>query len=177
MTQSVSGKQYPVSTIYVFCFIRRGEELLLVERALPPYQGVRTIPGGHKLDEEEMAAACLREMREETGLALHDCRFAGILQVHREDRAGGPEALCIYFTAEEFSGEVTPSPEGQLTWTGTAKIHTDKGTHPTLRALLPHIESGNCPFIAEAYVDAEGKGQYTVTGPGKQGRSVTERHE
>ena len=176
MTQSGSGKHYPVSTIFVFCFIRRGEELLLVERALAPYQGVRTIPGGHKLGGEEITAACLREMREETGLVLHDCRFAGILQVHREGWTG-TEALCVYFTAEKFSGEVTQSPEGKLAWTATAEIHRDKGTHPTLRALLPHIESGNCPFIAEAHVDADGKGQYTVTGPGEQGKSVTERHE
>lgn len=176
MSQPDSGKQYPSSTLIVFCFIRRGDEILLVERALPPYQGMRTIPGGHKQYGEEIAAACLREMKEETGLTLHDCHFAGFMQVHREGRTG-PEALCLYFTAEEFSGEATPSPEGKLAWTGIAEIYEDKGTHPALRALLPHIASGNYPFAAEAYVDADGKGKYAVTGPGKHGKSVSGRFE
>ncbi len=176
MAQADSGKHYPSSTLIVFCFIRQGSRLLLVERTLPPYQGMRTIPGGHKRPGEEITAACLREMREETGLTLHDCHFAGYMQVHREGRVG-PEALCIYFAAEEFSGTVTPSPEGKLAWTETAAVYKDKSTHPALRALLPHIESGNCPFTAEAYVDADGKGTYTVTGPGRHGKSVTGRHE
>jgi len=176
MTQSDFGKQYPSSTIIIFCFIRRGDELLLVERALPPYQGMRTIPGGHKQYGEEIGAACLREMKEETGLSLHDCHLAGFMQVHREGRTG-PEALCIYFVAEKFSGDVTPSHEGELAWFKTSVIYKDMGTHPALRALLPHIESGNYPFTAEAHVDADGKGKYTVTGPGRHGKSVTERHE
>ena len=176
MTQSNSGTGYPSSTIIVFCFIRRGDDVLLIERALPPYQWMRTIPGGHKQFGEEVAAACLREMQEETGLLLHDCHFAGVMQVHREGRQG-PEALCVYFAAESFSGELTPGPEGNLIWTPSAAIYTDKGTHPALRALLPHIESGKYPFMAEAYVDDEGKGEYTVTSPGAQGKSVTGRHE
>ena len=176
MTQADSAKHYPSSILIVFCFIRRRDEILLIERALPPYQGMRTIPGGHKQYGEEIAAACLREMKEETGLSLHDCRFAGFMQVHREGWTG-PEALCIYFVAEEFSGEVTAGHEGRLAWFRIAELYEDKGTHPALRALLPHIESGNCPFTAEAYVDADGKGTYTVTGPGRQGKSVTGRHE
>ena len=176
MPQPDSAKQYPSSVIIVFCFIRRGDELLLVERALPPYQGMRTIPGGHKQYGEELAAACLREMKEETGLSLHDCHLAGVMQVRQEGRTG-PEALCVYFVSEEFSGDVAPSIEGKLAWLKTAEIYKDKGVHPALRALLPHIESGNYPFTAEADVDADGKGKYTVTSPGKRGKSVTRRHE
>lgn len=176
MTQPDSGKQYPSSTIIVFCFILREDEVLLVERAFPPYQGMRTIPGGHKGYGEEITTACLREMHEETGLTLLDCHFAGFMQVHREGRVG-PEALCLYYAAKEFSGELTPSPEGNLAWTKIADIYKDKGTHPALRALLPHIASGNYPFTAEAYVDDEGKGEYAVTGPGVRGKSVAGRHE
>ena len=176
MTQTLEEKQRTSSIIVVFCFIRRNGELLLVDRAFPPYQGVRTIPGGHKKRGEELLAACLREMKEETGLTLHDCRFAGQMQVHRDNRPG-PEYLCLYYAAEEFSGEATPSDEGNLTWTRIADIHADTGTHPALRALLPFIESGTCPFTAEAYVDADGRGEYTVTGPGKGAQSVTKRYE
>ncbi|MDL2209398.1 NUDIX domain-containing protein [Desulfovibrio sp. OttesenSCG-928-O18] len=176
MSKPEAEKNYPSSTIIVFCFIRRGDEVLLVERAFPPYQGMRTIPGGHKQFGEEITAACLREMKEETGLTLHDCHLAGFMQVHRAGRTG-PEALCIYYAAEDFSGELTPSEEGPLAWTKTEAVYRDKGTHPALRALLPHVVSGNYPFTAEAYVDAEGKGDYSITGPGKHGKTVRERHE
>ena len=153
------------SVIIVFAFIRRGNDLLLVERAFPPYQGMRTIPGGHKERGEELREACLREIREETGLELEDCRFAGIMQVHRPERPG-PEFLCAYFVADAFSGTLTPGPEGNLTWTNMAAIHRDAGTHPALRALLPFIETGAFPFTAEAHTDSEGRGVYAVTGPG-----------
>ncbi len=176
MTQANSGEQYPSSVLIVFCFILRGDEVLLVERALPPYQGMRTIPGGHKRYGEEVTAACLREMKEETGLTLLDCHYAGYMQVHREGRIG-PEALCLYYAAKEFFGKPTPSLEGNLAWTKVADALKDKGTHPALRALLPHIANGNYPFTAEAYVDENGKGDYSVTGPGGHGITVAGRHE
>lgn len=176
MTRAVE-RQYPVSTLIVFCFIRRGGEVLLVERALPPYQGMRTIPGGHKAHGEELLAACLREMKEETGLVLHDCRFAGHMQVHPHGRTSGPEFLCIYYVADEFSGEVTPGEEGFLTWTKMDDALKDTGTHPALRALLPSIQNDALPFMAEAYVDGDGKGEYVVTGPGKGAKPSVNRVE
>lgn len=176
MTRATERK-YPSSTLIVFCFIRRGDEVLLVERAMPPYRGMRTIPGGHKARGEELLAACLREMKEETGLTLHDCRFAGHMQVHRLDRTSGPEALCLYYVADEFSGEVTPSEEGFLTWTKMEDALKDMGTHPALRALLPFVRDDACPFTAEAYVDADGKGEFRVSGPGKGVKPVVMRLE
>ena len=144
--------------------------MLLVERALPPYQGVRTIPGGHRKHGEELKKACLREMREETGLLLEDCRFAGMLQVHHPGSTN-PEYLCVYFVADAFSGTLTPSEEGSLAWEKSAALHQDAGTHPALRALLPFIEKG-----AEAVTDSEGRGVYTVTGPGNA-VPVSKRYE
>ena len=176
MTQLIPTHKRPLSVIIVFAFIRRGDELLLVERALPPYQGMRTIPGGHKQYGEEYATACLREMQEETGLVLEDLRFAGLMQVHRE-RASGEEYLCLYYVADVFSGTLTPSHEGPLAWEKMTNIHTMPGTHPALRALLPFVEKGDVPFTAEAYCDSEGRGTYSVTPLGVNGGTVTKRYE
>ena len=175
MRTSPSHKR-PLSVLVVFAFIRRNDELLLVERALPPFQGMRTIPGGHKQYGEEYATACLREMREETGLVLEDLRFAGLMQVHRE-RPGEEEYLCLYYVADTFSGTLTPSHEGPLAWEKMADIHTMPGTHPALRALLPFVEKEIIPFTAEAYCDTEGRGIYTVTPLGANSASVTNRYE
>ncbi len=146
--------------IVVFAFIRRGDELLLVERALPPYAGMCTIPGGHKKQGEALRAACLREMEEETGLALHSQRIAGIQQVRR-DR--GRDHICVYYVADSFSGAPRPSKEGKIFWASGADIASMKESHPALRALWPFILNENYPFDAEAFTDAEGRGTYSVT--------------
>ncbi|HKF32133.1 MAG TPA: NUDIX domain-containing protein [Jatrophihabitantaceae bacterium] len=57
--------------------------LLLIRRARPPSEGRWSIPGGRCRPGESTAAACVREVAEETGLAVHIVRRAG-----RVKRAG-----------------------------------------------------------------------------------------
>lgn len=57
--------------------------LLLIRRARPPSAGRWSIPGGRCRPGESTAAACVREVAEETGLEVHIVRRAG-----RVKRAG-----------------------------------------------------------------------------------------
>lgn len=49
--------------------VRRGDRVLLVQRANPPNQGLWGFPGGLQDVGETLADAALRELREETGVA------------------------------------------------------------------------------------------------------------
>jgi len=60
--------------------------LLLVLRSLPPAALTWSVPGGKCEPGESPAAACVREVGEETGLAVEVIRWAG--RVHRPAPGG-----------------------------------------------------------------------------------------
>lgn len=51
--------------------------LLLIKRANPPSAGTWSVPGGRCRPGESRADACVREVAEETGLAVRPLRSAG----------------------------------------------------------------------------------------------------
>ena len=98
------------------CFITHGGKVLLL-RGGPHkrlwagrYNGV----GGHIEADEDVHTAALREIDEETGLAVRDLRLRGIVHADAGDPAVG--ILFFVFTARAASKEIGPSPEGTLEW-------------------------------------------------------------
>ncbi|MDR1557061.1 MAG: NUDIX domain-containing protein [Tannerellaceae bacterium] len=60
----------------VACFIRNaGGELLLVRRAKEPARGTLDLPGGFADMHETAEEAVCREVKEETGLEINNCRY------------------------------------------------------------------------------------------------------
>ena len=60
----------------VACFIRNAKgELLLVRRAKDPAKGTLDLPGGFVDMHESAEEAARREVKEETGLDITDCRY------------------------------------------------------------------------------------------------------
>jgi 8-oxo-dGTP diphosphatase len=53
----------------------RGDEILLIKRANPPQAGRWSLPGGRVEAGETLVEAVIREVSEETGLAIHVDKF------------------------------------------------------------------------------------------------------
>ena len=77
-------------------FDARGR-LLLVLRANEPAAGTWSLPGGRCLPGEDPAAACVREVREETGREVRVVRHAG--RVLRDAPGGGVYVIDDYLCA------------------------------------------------------------------------------
>ncbi len=106
------------------CYIRRGDEVLLLHRTRKEHdenEG-KWIGVGGKLEEGESPDECLlREVREETGLRLTDWRCRGVV-TFVSDRWEG-EYMHL-FTADGFEGTLSDCDEGELQWVPRSAIPT-----------------------------------------------------
>jgi 8-oxo-dGTP diphosphatase len=75
--------------------------------------------------------ACIREMKEETGLDISDVRLCGVKQFPD----GDSRYIVFLFTAESFSGELRSSAEGKMEWVDIRKLE-EYNTVSDLRELL-----------------------------------------
>lgn len=105
----------------VLCLVHRGEELLLQNRVKQDWQGY-AMPGGHVEPGESIVEAVIREMQEETGLHILNPKLCGVKQFPID----GGRYLVFLFETEEFSGELTGSEEGEMTWIPRNRLHEYK---------------------------------------------------
>ena len=105
----------------VLCLVHRGEELLLQNRVKQDWQGY-AMPGGHVEPGESIVEAVIREMQEETGLHILNPKLCGVKQFPID--AG--RYLVFLFETEEFTGELTGSEEGEMTWIPRNRLHEYK---------------------------------------------------
>jgi 8-oxo-dGTP diphosphatase len=100
----------------VLCFVTHGDELLLL-RGSPHkrlWAGLYNGVGGHVEASEDIRAAVLREVKEETGLDVRDPRLRGVIHVDVDDPIRG--VLFFVFTASTGSKQVISTPDGTLEW-------------------------------------------------------------
>jgi ADP-ribose pyrophosphatase YjhB (NUDIX family) len=90
--------------------IFRGGEVLLVRRARQPAKGLYTAPGGRVEHGESLTDAVMREVREETGLAIAVEGLAGWREALPRDGRGG-HFVILCFAARWLSGEVALNEE------------------------------------------------------------------
>ena len=102
----------------VLCMVYRDDMLLLQNRVKADWQGY-TLPGGHLEPGESVIDAVIREMKEETGLTIHNPRLCGIKQFPTDNG----RYLVFLFKTTEFTGELLSSEEGKMEWVQRSALH------------------------------------------------------
>jgi ADP-ribose pyrophosphatase YjhB (NUDIX family) len=120
------GRTYPTRPyLAVSAAIIRDGKVLIVRRARPPAHGVFTLPGGGVEAGETLHDAVIREVREETGLAIAPIGLAGHREVIARDRDGKVERhfVILPFAARWVSGEVALNEElAEARWLAPAEL-------------------------------------------------------
>lgn len=111
----------------------REARVLIVRRARPPAHGLYTLPGGVVELGETLQQAVIREIREETGLAIEPVLLAGYREAIVRDGAGRIERhfVILPFAARLIGGELSLNEElaeaRWLTPSELSALHTTEG--------------------------------------------------
>ena len=114
----------------VLCLIHKDDKYLLQNRVKNDWKGL-TLPGGHMERNESVIDAVVREMKEETGLTIHNPKLCGIKQFPIEDG----RYIVFLFRTNEFTGNVVSSDEGEMQWIHKSELE-NKNTVSDLPELL-----------------------------------------
>ena len=94
------------------CVIQDGTKGLVEDRKDPKWPGI-AFPGGHVEPGESVTASVIREVKEETGLAIEHPTLCGIKTWTKEN---GAHYLLFFYKTDKFSGELQSSEEGEVFW-------------------------------------------------------------
>jgi 8-oxo-dGTP diphosphatase len=104
--------------------VRRGDCILLVKRARPPFQECWGLPGGGVELGETVESAIIREVAEETGLRVNVSRFLGYADGIERDPEGKVRYhyVILYVQAEVAAGTLRPGDDAaEAEWVTVAE--------------------------------------------------------
>ncbi|MDE5764028.1 MAG: 8-oxo-dGTP diphosphatase [Ruminococcus sp.] len=97
------------------CIICNGNKILVQEKLglEEKYKGGIVFPGGHVEPDESLLDSVIREMKEETGLTVHNPKPCGFKDWILDD---GTRYMVLIYKTSEYEGELKSSGEGKVFW-------------------------------------------------------------
>ena len=96
----------------MMCMVYKNDgSFLVLNRVKKDWPGL-TFPGGHVEDDETMYEACIREMKEESGLDVKNLENVGYIEWN--DFGDGIRHFSVLFRTNDFSGTIKSSKEGEV---------------------------------------------------------------
>ncbi len=135
------------------CMISDGKGNILVQDRVKSWRGI-AFPGGHVEKYESVVDSVIREIKEETGLAISDAKLCGIKQWFSDD----VRSICFLFKTNHFEGELKSNDEGKNFWIKRSDIKNYR-LAPLFDTLLEAFEN---PDINEYYHRADGEENIVV---------------
>jgi len=134
--------------VAVSAAVIRDGQVLVVRRARSPAQGLFTLPGGAVELGETLAEAVVREVQEETGLAIEPVGLAGCREVITRDAEDRIERhfVILAFAARWLAGEPTLNAElAEARWLAPAELSalpTTEGLADIVAAAFRRLADG-----------------------------------
>jgi 8-oxo-dGTP diphosphatase len=116
------SREYPDRPwVGVGVVVWRGDEILLVRRAKPPRLGEWSIPGGAQSLGETVFEAAIREVREETGVAVRPTSIVTVVDSVIRDAEQRPQFhyTLVEISAEWVAGEAIAADDVDDVWWAT----------------------------------------------------------
>ena len=161
------GKHLAVPRTLIFVTsanpVTGAEEVLLLQGAATKrlWAGKFNGIGGHVEADEDVHAAAVRELREETGLAVDALTLRGVVHIDtgRDERGPRPGVMMFVFTGRAPARDVHETPEGAPAWIPMEKI-VDHALVDDLYQLIP-LALGPGPLFYGHYApDEQGRMHY-----------------
>jgi 8-oxo-dGTP diphosphatase len=146
MSNGDNVRTYPTRPyLAVSAAIFHDDRVLIVRRGRPPAHGLYTLPGGGVELGESLEQAVIREVREETGLAIAPLALVGFREAIARDAAGRIERhfVILPFAARWIGGEIALNEElAEAQWREPdelARLKTTEGLAQIVAAAAERI--------------------------------------
>jgi len=149
----MSQKKITIGTV-CFLFDKNRREVLLLERAFQPMQGMLTGVGGKTNFDEGVKQSCIREVKEETGFDIQDLKLNGILKTVAVDKCSS--WILFVYSSNIIKFTQINCPEGKLNWVNQ-EAALQLNLIGFIKEIYPFVLSDNQTFEGTIVHDKNGK--------------------